>query len=162
MLISIPFFFFVALIPASRDSFGFLIPFGLLITWSIGPCNSKLFLTLWGCIKSKEVREITEDATCDHSCQQSEYFFFCCSQRHSISLGIFSFFVAQNIESRSALSSSSTTKASLSYLLRQYLSLSSACFLLACSWATWSANSSLDRNRLLHLGGMTCLVAIRF
>ena len=25
-------FFFVALIPASRDSFGFLIPFGLLIT----------------------------------------------------------------------------------------------------------------------------------
>ena len=33
MLISIPFFFFfVALIPASRDSFGFLIPFGLLIT----------------------------------------------------------------------------------------------------------------------------------
>ena len=39
--------------------------------------------------------------------------FFCFSHRHSISLGIFSFFVVQNFESRSALSSSSTTRASL-------------------------------------------------
>ena len=46
--------------------------------------------------------------------------------------------------------------------LRQYLSLSSAFFLLTCSWAIWSTKSSLDRNRLFHLGGINDLITIRF
>ena len=87
--------------------------------------------------------------------------FFCFSHRHSISLGIFSFFVVQNIESRSALSSSSTTRAFLWYLFSN-ISPSPLHVFFSLVPEQLGPPVHLHKNHLLHLWGMTCLLAINF